>query len=144
MIGFTTAQVKLLTGLSTRQINYFDQTGLLQPSLQPAKGKGSLRYFSFRDLIALKTIALLRDKGGVSLQAIRKAVDYIQTIEGKELSEVVLAVTGDDIVKIEKQNAEQMVNLVTSLVKRPGQLIYLFIDVANITHEIEEALRNAG
>lgn len=144
MIGFTTAQVRALTGLTVRQINYFDQTGLLRPSLQQAKGKGSSRYYSFRDLIALKTIAVLRDKGGVSLQAIRKAVEYIQTIEGKMLSEVVLAVMGDDIVKIEKQDQEQMVSLVTSLVKHPGQLIYLFIDVASITLQIEEALRNVG
>lgn len=144
MIGFTSAQVRSLTGLSTRQINYFDQTGLLQPSLQPAKGKGSFRYYSFRDLIALKTIAVLREKGGVSLQAIRKAVQYIQTIEGKMLSEVVLAVMGDDIVKIERRDPDQMASLVTSLVKQPGQLIYLFIDIASITEEIEQAIRNVG
>lgn len=144
MMGFTTTQVRALTGLSTRQINYFDQTGLLQPSLKSATGKGSSRSYSFRDVIALKTIAVLRNKGGVSLQAIRTAVQYIQTIEGKMLSEVVLAVLGDDIVKIEKRDTEQMLSLVTSLVKQPGQLIYLFIDIASITEEVERAIRHVG
>jgi DNA-binding transcriptional MerR regulator len=142
MIGYTTAQVKVLTGLSTRQINYFDQTGLLRPSVQKAKGKGSLRYYSFRDLVALKMIAVLREKSGVSLQAIRKAVDEIQHIEGRMLSEVVLAVVGDDIVEILER--EEFMDLGRSLVKNPGQLVYLFIDVGTIYHTIQQAVSNVG
>jgi len=144
MIGFTTAQVKQLTGLTTRQLNYYDKTGLLRPSIQRASGKGTIRYYSFRDVVALRMIAALREKGGASLQAVRAAVNYLQTVEGKALSEVVLAVQGDDIVKLEQHDPEKMVSLVTSLVKNPGQLVYIFINVGQIVREIEDAIRVAG
>lgn len=144
MMGFTTSQVKQLTGLTTRQLNYYDKTGLLRPSIQRASGKGTIRYYSFRDVVALRMIAALREKGGASLQAIRSAVNYLQTVEGKALSEVVLAVQGDDIVKLEQQDPEKMVSLVTSLVKTPGQVVYIFINVSQIVREIEDAIRVAG
>lgn len=144
MLGFTTAQVKQLTGLSTRQLNYYDRTGLLCPSIQKASGKGSMRQYSFRDVVALKTVSALHDQGGASLQSIRSAVQYIQNIEGKTLSEVVLAVDGNDIVKFEGHDSESMVSMVTSLVKNPGQLVYVFINVGNITREIEAAIRRVG
>lgn len=142
MMGFTTSQVKTLTGLTTRQINYFDQTGLLHPSLQQAHGKGTVRYYSFRDLIALKTIAVLRQNGGISLQTIRRAVEQIQHIEGRLLSEVVFTVMGDDVVEVVEKG--DPVSLARSLVRNPGQLLYMFIDIATITQEVQHAVSNVG
>ena len=136
MIGFSTSQVKDLTGLTTRQLNYFDQTGLLKPSVREARGKGSNRLYSFRDLVALRLIAKFRGYG-ISLQAIRHAVEYIHRVEGKDLASAVLAVNGDDIVLVTRDQT------VVSLVKNPDQL-YLLIDVGGIAKAVEEALRRVG
>ncbi|PSR26005.1 MAG: MerR family transcriptional regulator [Sulfobacillus benefaciens] len=136
MMGFTTKQVAAFTQLTNRQLNYFDTTGLLSPSVQSAQGRGTYRLYAFRDVVALRLIAKLRQQG-VSLQAIRKAVDYLRTMEQAALSASILAVNGDDVVLVDRNQ------LAISLLKQPGQLCFL-IDVGGITREVEEAIRAVG
>ncbi len=136
MMGFTTKQVAAFTGLTIRQLTYFDITGLLSPSVQSAQGRGTYRLYAFRDVVALRLIAKLRHQG-ISLQAIRKAVDYLRTMEQTALSTSILAINGDDVVLVDRNQ------LAVSLLKRPGQFCFL-IDVGGITHEVEEAIRAVG
>lgn len=132
MIGFTTKQVAVFSHLTLRQLNYFDSTGLLSPSIQSAQGRGTYRLYSFRDVVALRLIAKLR-KQGISLQAVRKAVDYLHVVEQTALSDGVLAINGEDVVLVERDQ------LAVSLLKQPGQLCFL-IDMGGIMHEVEEAI----
>ena len=136
MMGFTTKQVAVFTRLTSRQLNYFDTTGLLTPSVQPAQGRGTYRLYSFRDVVALRLVAKLRHQG-VSLQAIRKAVDYLRAMEQTALPASILAINGDDVALVDRNQ------LAVSLLKKPGQLCFL-IDVGGITHEVEEAIRSVG
>ena len=136
MLGFTTKQVMSFTGLTSRQLNYFDTTGLLSPSVQPAHGRGTSRLYSFRDVVVLRLIAKLR-RQGISLQTVRKAVDYLHTMEQTTLSDSVLAINGEDVVMVERDQ------LAVSLLKQPGQLCFL-IDVGGITREVEDAIRAIG
>ncbi|MCL5012888.1 MAG: MerR family transcriptional regulator [Firmicutes bacterium] len=137
MAGFTTKQVMSFTDLTSRQLNYFDTTGLLSPSVKRAHGRGTSRLYSFRDVVALRLIAKLR-RQGISLQAVRKAVNYLHTMkEQTTLSASVLAVNGNDVVLVERDQ------LVVSLLKQPGQLCFL-IDLGGITREVEDAIRAVG
>jgi len=74
---FNTNTVCRLTGLSKRQVDYWDSTHFIKPSVKEASGYGSTRLYSFCDLVQLKTAKTLKDKG-VSLQKIRKAVNYLK------------------------------------------------------------------
>jgi DNA-binding transcriptional MerR regulator len=59
-----------VSGISYRQLDYWDRTGLLSPSVTPAIGSGYQRLYSREDLVlALAIRRLLRL--GVSLQSIR-------------------------------------------------------------------------
>lgn len=45
--GFRTSEVAKLTGLTLRQLDHWDRTGLFRPSLAQAEGRGSARFYSF-------------------------------------------------------------------------------------------------
>ncbi|OGW52182.1 MAG: hypothetical protein A2Y81_02635 [Nitrospirae bacterium RBG_13_43_8] len=82
-MNFNTKSIAKILGLSIRQIDYWDRTHFIKPSVSEASGYGSIRLYSFTDLIQLKVAKTLIDKG-ISLQKIRKAINYLR----KNMSEV--------------------------------------------------------
>ena len=66
-----------LTGITYRQLVYWDETHFIKPSLSEAEGTGSVRLYSFTDLVQLKVANALKTQG-VSLQKIRKAVTWLK------------------------------------------------------------------
>jgi DNA-binding transcriptional MerR regulator len=75
--GFRVPEVQRLVGISYRQLDYWARTGLVRPSVRDADGSGSQRLYSFHDLLQLRIIKKLLD-AGVSLQRVRKAVDFLK------------------------------------------------------------------
>ncbi len=75
--GFRVPDVCRIVGISYRQLDYWARTGLVTPSVRDARGSGTQRLYSFRDLVALRVIKQLLDTG-VSLQRVRKAVDHLK------------------------------------------------------------------
>jgi DNA-binding transcriptional MerR regulator len=73
-------RVQRLTGLSARQLQYWDEQRFLPPSVSGGKGKGRPRLYDFRDLVSLRVAADLR-RQGVSLQLIRKVHAHLQTLD---------------------------------------------------------------
>jgi predicted RNase H-like HicB family nuclease len=66
-----------ITGLTYRQLDYWDRTHLIKPSLHEATGTGSTRLYSFADLVQLRVAHVLREKG-ISLQKLRKCLAYLK------------------------------------------------------------------
>lgn len=77
---FTGKKVMRLTGLSPRQLQYWDEQGFLSPSIKRRSGRGHRRLYSFRDLVALRVAADLRTNG-VPLQQIRKVAAHLETLD---------------------------------------------------------------
>jgi DNA-binding transcriptional MerR regulator len=75
--GFRAPQVCNLVGITYRQLDYWARTGLIQPSLQSARGSGSQRLYSFTDVVQLKVVKRLLD-AGMSLKKIRTAMDILR------------------------------------------------------------------
>lgn len=75
--GFGAKVVKEITGVSRMQLQHWDRTGIVRPSIKIGAGKGSRREYSFRDLVQLKVAKRLREEG-ISLQKIRKALEYLR------------------------------------------------------------------
>lgn len=103
-MNFNTTTVSKITGLSTRQIDYWDRTHFIKPSVSEASGYGSVRLYSFNNLIQMKVAKSLIDKG-ISLQKIRKAINYLKKnmpeIE-KPLSEFRFLTDGDTVFVLTK------------------------------------------
>src|SRR5919109_223195 len=102
MEGFTAHQATKFTSCTPRQLRYWDQIGLVRPSIQRTGGRpGVPRMYSFRDLVALKVVRSLLD-GGMSLQRVRRAWEYLNRKAGldEHLSEVKLVTDGKSIFRV--------------------------------------------
>jgi DNA-binding transcriptional MerR regulator len=70
---FTADHVCQLTGLSKRQLRYWDGSGFFTPQYADENRRRPYsRVYSFRDLVGLRTIAMLRNEHKVPLQELRK------------------------------------------------------------------------
>jgi len=94
---YRTSEVAERLGISRRQLQYWAQTGLVEPT---ARTPGGHRRYGFDDLIALRTAAQLID-AGISLQRIRKSVAALRLklpeVE-RPLTERVLVATADVVL----------------------------------------------
>jgi predicted RNase H-like HicB family nuclease/DNA-binding transcriptional MerR regulator len=95
--GFGVATVLHLTGVSYRNLDYWARTGLVRSSIRAAGGKGSRRVYAFQDLVALRLVKQLR-AAGIPLQAIRRAVKFLQTHADAPLSRLALVADGKKIL----------------------------------------------
>jgi DNA-binding transcriptional MerR regulator len=75
--GFSADVARRVVGITYRQLDYWDKTGLLRPTIKQARGRGSRRVYSFEDLVELRVVAGLLAIG-VSLPAVRKAARYVR------------------------------------------------------------------
>jgi DNA-binding transcriptional MerR regulator len=81
--SFTSHDVIRLTGITARQLQWWDERGIVVPARQ-----GHKRVYSFEDLTELAVICELRRKG-FSLQRMRKVVRFLQKEFSKRLAETV-------------------------------------------------------
>lgn len=76
--AFTEDQVQRLTGLTKSQLRYWDRTGFFAPSLaEDDKRAPYSRLYSFRDVVALRTLGVLRIQHNVALQHLRKVAEKL-------------------------------------------------------------------
>ena len=83
--SFTSKQVVALTGITPRQLQWWDERGLVVPARE-----GRNRIYSMDDLAEVAVLCQLRKKG-FSLQRVRKIMRYLQRELGKRLVETVTA-----------------------------------------------------
>jgi DNA-binding transcriptional MerR regulator len=94
--GFGRQTVLKATGITYRQLDYWAREDIVVPSIADARGSGSQRRWSFTDILELKLIKKLMDTG-VSLQQVRRALDYVRDRLGKSLQDVYLFSDGTSI-----------------------------------------------
>ena len=94
--GYRGPQACAIVGISYRQLDYWARTGLVRPELREAKGSGSQRLYSFKDLVHLRVIKNLLD-AGVALPKIRKAIRYLADELKTSLEDVTLMSDGRSI-----------------------------------------------
>ena len=69
--AFSEEQTEKLTGISRAQLRYWDETDFYRPSYNENRRIAYSRVYSFRDLVALRVLDLLRNQYNVSLQHLR-------------------------------------------------------------------------
>lgn len=107
-LGYRGPNVCKIVGISYRQLDHWTTTGLITPSVREARGSGSQRLYSFSDIVELKVIKKLLDTG-VSLQRIRKAIEYVRS-RNLDLTAVTLMSDGETVYALD--DAEQIVDLI--------------------------------
>ena len=135
MEGFSVLQSCRFTGCTSHQLRYWDQIGLVRPSVQSTGGRpGVRRLYSFRDLVALKVVKSLLD-GGMSLQRVRRAYEYLRKKAGldEHLSSVKLITDGQSIFRVAKDDGEILDAL------RQGQMAF-FVAIDEITRNLDQGV----
>ena len=80
---FTSRDVVALTGITLRQLQWWDERGIVVPARE-----GHRRLYAMEDLVEVAVICELRRRG-FSLQRVRKVMRFLQREFGKRLAETV-------------------------------------------------------
>ncbi|MGE0406627.1 MAG: MerR family transcriptional regulator [Candidatus Korobacteraceae bacterium] len=81
--GFSSNEVSVLTGITPRQLQWWDERGIVAP-----RREGRRRVYSFEDLAEVAVICDLRRRG-FSLQRVRKVMRFLQRELARRLVETV-------------------------------------------------------
>ena len=130
-IGYKGTTACAVAGITYRQLDYWARTGLVVPRLRPAAGSGSLRLYSFADVLVLKVVKRLLDTG-VSLQNIRAAISHLREQGVEDLSTLTLVSDGASIYECRTDN--EIIDLL-----RGGQGVF-GISIGRVSAEVEGTL----
>lgn len=137
--GFRSRDVIRLVDISYRQLDYWDRSGFIKPTLISAKGKGTERLYSFRDLVCLRTAKQLKDYG-VSLQKIRRSLAYLRDnlpADVSPLSRLVFMTDGRSVFVLTDDPSVMVDTL------QGGQLVWN-VNVGRLSGEIYELTRRGN
>jgi len=129
--GYRGASACAAAGISYRQLDYWARTGLVEPTVRGATGHGSLRLYSFKDILVLKIVKRLLDTG-VSLQNIRSAVTHLRDRGVEDLARITLMSDGVSIY--ECTSSEEIFDLLQG-----GQGVF-GIAIGKVWNEVEGSL----
>lgn len=97
--AFTAEHVCRLTGLSSRQLRYWDQTEFFSPTLLGGNSRRTFsRIYSFRDVVGLRAIALLRNSHRIPLQELRRVGAWLHDQHETPWSSLRFALMGRKVV----------------------------------------------
>jgi DNA-binding transcriptional MerR regulator len=135
--GFRGPQVCRIVGITYRQLDYWDRTGLSRPSLAKARGSGSQRVYAYADLVELKVIKQLLD-AGVNLHQARRAIECLRESFGEDLNTANLVIAGEGSVLL--RSGEEIIDLLQG-----GQGVFNIVPMAGVVGEVDAAIhRFAG
>ncbi|HKN91087.1 MAG TPA: MerR family transcriptional regulator, partial [Acidimicrobiia bacterium] len=119
-------------GISYRQLDYWARTDLIRPSIADARGSGTQRLYSYRDLVELKVIKHLLD-AGISLKTARTAIEYLREHLGEELASASLVINGSRSVLA--RSGDEVIDLV-----RQGQGVLNILPLAGMIEELDSQI----
>ena len=137
--GFSAGLASRLSEVPYRTLDYWAISGFLPPSCQVARGKGSMRAYTFRDLVQLRVAKRMRD-AGISLQGLRKVKKCLQRQFNFKapFAEAYLVTNGQDVFEVKKDREE-----VWSLLSAPGQRTHpwILLNLAETASEVDRAAK---
>jgi DNA-binding transcriptional MerR regulator len=130
--GYSGSEAARIVGITYRQLDYWARTDLVRPSLADAKGSGSRRSYSYRNLLELKAIKSLLD-AGIKLEMVRDAFMYLREHLGEDITTVNLVINGTKSVVV--RNGDELVDLV-----RKGQGVLNILPLSSVKEELDAAI----
>ncbi len=131
--GFSGREAAGIVGITYRQLDYWARTDLIRPSLADAKGSGTRRKYSYRDLIELKLIKTLLD-AGQKLERVRAAFDFLRDL-GDDLTAVQLVIAGDSVILV--RDGGELLDVVN---RYQGQGVLNFLALDGVVEQVDAAI----
>jgi DNA-binding transcriptional MerR regulator len=135
---FNSSDITKLYKFTQRQIDGWDRSGLIKPSLLAARGKGSHRLYSLDDVLCFRFVKRLQDAGWHT-RTIRTAIRNLREIlpEKDPLRDLVLLdVNGSIVARCSARNGQTI--LLDALSK--GQLVILFT-ISSLQEQVSSDIR---
>ena len=123
-----------IVGISDRQLDYWARTDLIRPSVADAKGSGSRRRYSYRDLLELKLVKTLLDDG-IKLESIRGAFGYLRDQLGEDLSTAKLVIVGNSAVLVREN--DELIDVVN---RHQGQGVLNLLALDGVQSQVDAAI----
>ncbi len=135
--AFSVDHVVRLTGLSKRQLSYWDKTGFFraQYAFEDRRSPYS-RVYSFRDVVGLRALALLRKKHGVSLQHLREVAEKLSHLREALWAQTILYVLNGEVYFDEPETGRRRGVVSGQFVSIP--LIAIMDDVSADVEKLKE------
>ncbi len=130
--GYRGPQVCKIVGITYRQLDHWDRTGLVSPSLASARGSGTQRLYSYRDVVVLRIIKQLLDSG-VTLQRARRAIEFFRESVSEDLASASLVLGASD--SILARNGEELLDLL-----RGGQGVLNVVPLSDVVTQVEAGI----
>ena len=94
-VSFRISEVSRVVGATHSQLEYWDRTGLVSPSVKRASGRGSRRLYSVEDIFELKILMKLLNSS-LPLQRIRSSFRFIRG-QSRSLASFVVLTDGKTV-----------------------------------------------
>ena len=143
--GFSSREVQFLTGLTNRNLQYWDEQGVFPPSLsRPGDRRvrhGHRRVYSALDVMVLQAVAALKGKG-MSFQKIRRTLEILQEEMGIE-KPFHAALQGNDRISLLTDGKDLFLcrndREVVNILKARGQ--YLLLPLGELAQDLKVRVR---
>ncbi|HEU0172025.1 MAG TPA: MerR family transcriptional regulator, partial [Acidimicrobiales bacterium] len=106
----------------------------IRPSVADAKGSGSRRRYSYRDLLELKLVKTLLDDG-IKLESIREAFGYLREQLGEDLSTAKLVIAGNSAILVREN--DELVDVVN---RYQGQGVLNLLALDGVQNQVDTAI----
>lgn len=140
--GYTSKQVMALTGISARQLQWWDERGIVVPARH-----GHRRLYSTEDLAEVAVITELRRRG-FPLQRVRKVLRFLQRELGRRLFETVSGGSEYHLLtdgqRIYLENSAQQVIDILKNARQPMFAICLSDTVGQIRADLRQAKKRSS
>ncbi len=129
--GYSGTQAAKVVGITYRQLDYWARTNLVTPSLASAKGSGSRRLYSYRDLLELRVIKTLLD-AGIRLESVREVFTYLRRHVGTDIAAAHIVISGNTVVLCD---GDELVDVL-----RRGQGVLNVLPLAGVKQDVDAQL----
>lgn len=132
--GYSGKRAAEICGITYRQLDYWTRTELVRPSLAEARGSGSRRRYSYRDLLELKVIKTLLD-AGIKLESVRSAFTYLRDNLGEDVASARLVISGTSAVLV--RDGAELIDVVN---RTRGQGVLNLLALDDVKDELDNAI----
>jgi uncharacterized protein (DUF433 family) len=105
--AFSEEQVQRLTGLTVGRLRYWSKTDFFKPTfVEENQRLAYSRFYSFKDVVALRTIEMLRVQNGVPLQQLRRVAENLAHLKDDLWIKTTLFVVNGAVVFVNPESGQ--------------------------------------
>ena len=128
---FSGTQAADVVGITYRQLDYWARTDLVRPDVNDAKGSGTRRHYSYRNLLELRMVKSLLD-AGIKLESVRDVFAYLRSHVDDDITSAHLVIEGSSVILC---RGDELIDVV-----RRGQGVLNLLPLAQVKDQVDDKI----